>query len=407
MADQEVGLQSQITALIKATEDKLEMKTTKQLESIVLNIETINQQLASVVGQKDFEIVGQLKKDLDELNKNLKANQEVIDNFVTERDKRKVEKKGFNDGWNDLINNNILSKKEAEVTSMLNDERFKMVMELKVADMTTASSVTGDVIHSYNARQGLVPSQNRNMRELIPTTISPTGSFVTYRETGSTGSISVQTEGQAKTQIDYAFTEIKVVSKYIAGWTRVSKQLMYHLPFLQNTLPRVLLRDFYKKENDYLYDAMIAAATGDATAPASAINDAEEILYWIANLREADYNASVGVLTWGQRAHLLATRPGASGQYSVPGSMQNPQSNGMIEIDGVPMVGASFADAGEFLLFDRDFVERVETESLRVSFSYEDADNFTKNLVTVKVECFEELNVLRPDAIIHGEFGGS
>lgn len=74
-----MGLQSQITALIKATEDKLEMKSTKQLESIVLNIETINQRLDSMVSGKDFEIVGQLKKDLEELNKNLKANQEVID----------------------------------------------------------------------------------------------------------------------------------------------------------------------------------------------------------------------------------------------------------------------------------------------------------------------------------------
>ena len=47
------------------------------------------------------------------------------------------------------------------------------------------------------------------------------------------------------------------------------------------------------------------------------------------------------------------------------------------------------------------------TQSLRVEFSYEDNDNFRRNLVTVKVECFEELNILRPNAIIHGEFGGS
>lgn len=401
-----MGLQSQITALIKATEDKLEMKTTKQLESIVLNIETINQQLASVVGQKDFEIVGQLKKDLDELNKNLRANQEVIDNFVAERDSRKVEKKDFDSGWKDIIQNNIFSKKEEEVTAMLNRKDFRLTMDLKVADMTTASTVTGDVVHSYNNRQGLVPNQNTNMRDLIPTTMSPTGSFVTYRETGTTGSISVQTEGSAKTQIDYAFTEIKVVSKYIAGWTRVSKQLMYHLPFLQNTLPRMLLRDFYKKENDYLYDAMVAAATGNATVPAAAINDVEEILYWIANMRDADYNASIGVIDWAAWAHLLTTRPGTGAPYSIPGGVSF-DSNSTIRVAGVPLVGASFADAGEFLLFDRDYVERVETESLRVEFSYEDADNFTKNLVTVKVECFEELNVLRPDAIIHGEFGGS
>lgn len=402
----QLALQEQIKSLIKATEDTLAAANEKQLRGIVLELATLQQEIKRGVTQEDLKVVGELKTQIDHLNSNIAKNQEVIDKFVAEEGKRTVEKKDFNSGWKDLIQTNIFSKKEEEVTKMLNDNRFKMTMDLKVADMTTASTVTGDVVHSYNSRQGLVPNQNVNMRELIPMTPSPTGSFVTYRETGSTGSISVQTEGQAKTQIDYAFTEVKVVSKYIAGWTRVSKQLMYHLPFLQNTLPRILLRDFYKKENDYLYDAMIAAATGNGVAPAAAINDAEEILYWIANLRDADYNASVGVMDWLQWAHLLTTRPGTGSPYSTPGGVSfGPDST--VRVAGVPMVGASFADSGEFLLFDRDYVERVETESLRVTFSYEDADNFTKNLVTVKVECFEEINILRPDAIVHGEFGGS
>ncbi len=59
------------------------------------------------------------------------------------------------------------------------------------------------------------------------------------------------------------------------------------------------------------------------------------------------------------------------------------------------------------LIFDRDIMERVETESLRVEFSYENNDNFEKNMVTARVECFEELNVLRPDGIIYHDFGNS
>ena len=34
-----------------------------------------------------------------------------------------------------------------------------------------------------------------------------------------------------------------VSAKYIAGYMKVSKQLMANLPFLQATLPEVLLRD--------------------------------------------------------------------------------------------------------------------------------------------------------------------
>ena len=96
----------------------------------------------------------------------------------------------------------------------------------------------------------------------------------------------------------------------------------------------------------------------------------------------------------------------SSSTYALPLSA-NGSSTGELNIAGTPIRGASWASAGEFLLWDNDFVERVETESLRVEFSFENGTNFTKNLVTAKVECFEELNVLRPNAIIHGEFGGS
>ena len=402
-------LQQQIQGLIKATADGLELKTKEQLNSIVLSVETINQKIAQMVPHKEFEIVGQMKADLEEVNRNLKANQVIIDNFIATQESRKVESKDFATSWKDAIQKNIFSQKEEDIVKMVNDRKFKLGMDLKVADMTSGGHVTGDVVHSYG-RQGLVPNQNWNFRSILNTTSSPTGSFVTYRETGTTGSISVQTEGQGKSQIDYSFTEVKTVSKYIAGYATFSKQLMYHLPFLNQTLPRMLLRDFYKKENDYIYDTMIAAATGVATTPTVAAggpaNDIEEIIFWIANQRSADYNASYGVIDWADWAHLMKTGRNSNSTYALPLSAQG-SPTGDLNIAGTPILGASWADAGEFLLWDNDFVERVETESLRVEFSFEEGNNFTKNLVTAKVECFEELNVLRPNAIIHGEFGGS
>lgn len=399
-------LQQQIQGLIKATADGLELKTKEQLNSIVLSVETVNQVISQMASKKDIEIVGEMKRDLEELNKNLKANQEVIDNFVAEQGKRKVEVTDFKTGWKDILQKNIFSKKEEEIVAAVNKKDFSLSMDLKVADMTTGASVTGDVVHSYNSRQGIVPSQKWNLREILPTSISPTGSYVTFRETGTSGAIAVQTEGQEKSVIDYAFTEIKVVSKYIAGVVTFSKQLMYHLPFLNGLLPRMLLRDFYKKENDYLYDAMIAAATGSSATSSTSTNDIEEILDWIANMRTANYDASYGIVDWSQWAHMMKTGRNANSTYALPLSA-NGSSTGELNIAGTPIRGASWADAGEFLLWDNDFVERVETESLRVEFSYENGTNFTKNLITAKVECFEELNILRPDAIIHGEFGGS
>ncbi len=409
MADEmNLSLQQQIQSMLKATKESLELATKEQLQGIVLSVETINQQIAALAPKKDIELIGQLKKDVDTLNENLQKNQTFIDNFITEQGKKKTEKPTFEIGWKDMLNTNIFAKKEEDVVKMSNDRNLNLSMSLKVATMLSTNAITGDVQHSYNTRQGIVPSQKWNMRDILNTTPSPTGSFVTFRETGTSGSISVQTEGELKTQIDYAFTEVKTVSKYIAGWALISKQFMYNLPFLNNTLPRMLLRDFYKKENDYLYDTMVAGATGITTTPTVAAggptNDSEEILFWIANQRKADYNADYGVVSWPEWAHLLRSGRNTTSGYGFPGNF--PMGND-VNIAGTPILGASFADDGEFLLWDNDYVERVETESLNVSFSYEDNDNFRRNLVTVKVECFEELNILRPNAIIHGEFGGS
>src|SRR6187402_1957548 len=99
-------LQQQIQGLIKATADGLELKTKEQLNSIVLSVETINQTISQMASKKDFEVVGQMRKDLEEINKNLKANQEVIDNFVADQGKRsKIEKKNFDEGWHEAVQN--------------------------------------------------------------------------------------------------------------------------------------------------------------------------------------------------------------------------------------------------------------------------------------------------------------
>jgi len=402
MADNEMTLQQQIQGLIKATADGLELKTKEQLNSITLAVETINQKLATVVPAKDFEIVNAMKKDIDELNGNLKKNQEFIDNFVAEQGKRKVEKKDFETTWLDAVQNEIKAK-EAEIKNFQHDRKAKLQFNIQVKDMTL-SSVTGDYQQGYNSRQGLAPAQRSNFRDLIPTTPSPTGSFVTFRETNTVQSPGVQTENNTKTDMNYAFTEVKSVSKYIAGKVDFSKQLMFALPFLNNTLPRMLLRDFFKKENDYFYVTAAQAATGVNTISGSAVTvDAEELLHMIANQLTANFDASYAIVDWRQWARILATKPN---DYSIPGGVVI-GPNGSVSFAGTPLVGASWAQTDHALIFDRDIMERVETESLRVEFSYENNDNFEKNMVTARVECFEELNILRPDGIIYRDFGNS
>ena len=360
---------------------------------------------------KAAEIEAKLEKmkEIDELKTEVKVlkdaadkNQQVIDKFVADGSKKKLtEKKTFGDVFTEEIGNAFESK-QAEFEAFRKDRNAKLIIELKtVGNMLLSSNLSGDGVASYNQRQGLVPSQKVNFRDLIPVTQSPTGLYVTYRETGTEGSISAQTEGSGKTQIDYDLTEVKVVSDYIAGYARFSKQMMYQLPFLQGTLQRMLLRDFYKAENAAFFTAVSGGATGSTTM--SATVDAEQLIELIANQMNANFNASYILVNPSEWARLLATKPS---DYSIPGgTVIDP--NGNIRIAGVPVIAVPWVTDDKALIIDNEYIERVETESLRVEFSYEDADNFTKNLVTARVECFEDINLLRTDAHIYADLGNA
>jgi ribosomal protein L9 len=345
--------------------------------------------------------VAEVKAAVVTMDEAAKKNQAALDQLIAEKSAKKVDNKNksFGEAYNEAIAE-AFEAKQAELKEFQKNKNAKLTIDLKsVGTMTLTDSLTGDGVANYNQRQGLVPAQKINMRDLIPTAVSPTGLYVTYRETGSEGSIGVQTEGSAKSQIDYDLTEVKVVSDYIAGFARFSKQMMFQLPFLQNTLQRMLLRDFYKKENATFFSTVSAAATGSTTT--SATVDAEQLVDWIANQLAADFDASFALVSYQQWARLLKTKPS---DYSVPGGVViDPTGN--VRIAGVPVIGASWVTDDKALIIDSNYVERVETEGLRVEFSYEDSDNFQKNLVTARVECFEDINLLRTDAVIYADFG--
>jgi HK97 family phage major capsid protein len=275
---------------------------------------------------------------------------------------------------------------------------FSLPLNIKaVGDMTTSASLTGDPVRTYNTRQGLVPFQKVNMRDLVPTIVSPTGTFVTYRETGSEGSISTQTEGSSKSQIDYDLTEVVTVNNYIAGFARFSKQLMKNLPFLEGTLSRMLLRDFYKAENSAFFTTVSGAATGSGTVT-STTSDIEAIIELVGNQLAANFNPSFALVNPKQMAKLQK-ETFTNGYYAGAGAVTL-TPNG-INIAGMPVLPASWVTDNYILIIDNEYLERVEVEGVNVVFSYEDATNFTTNKVTARIECQEAINTLRVDSMIY------
>lgn len=277
-----------------------------------------------------------------------------------------------------------------------------------VGNMTAANNLTGQGVVDYGGRQVILPAQKVNARDLIPTVRSETGTYVYFRESAGEGSISRQSgQGSAKTQIDFDFARVEVASEYIAGYSRFAKQLMRQLPFLQNTLPRLLQREFFKVENRRFYDIVATAwGVGGTQANSTETIDLLEIMDAVTALWDADYEASFGVLRY-TALNRINKWLVQNGSYAGAGGIQS-GPNGSIMVNGTPVYPVTWVPSyDKFLTFDRNYVERIEVESLSVEFFMEDGNNVTTNQVTARIECMEEFNAMQPAAIVLEDLGNS
>jgi hypothetical protein len=132
----------------------------------------------------------------------------------------------------------------------------------------------------------------------------------------------------------------------------------------------------------------------------------KQLIDWIANQNQANFSASYGLLSYKAMAtlnKLLST----NGYYQGSGGVLS-QQDGSIRISGVPIIPVSWVPSNDkVVIIDNDFIERVEVEGLSIAFSEDDANNFTENKITARIECYEELNAMLPASIIVADFGNS
>jgi hypothetical protein len=375
------------------TEVKSAKETASQTANAVNEVKSsLNNVATEIKGIADWKVT---KDEADA------ANQKALDQILTwqkESRSTKPETKSFGEAFAEEAEKNFDS-----ICQVKKGKPF--VMEVKtVGNMTLSANLTGDSVVSYSDRQAILPAQKINFRDLIPTQNSPTGTYAHFKESAGEGSVSAQTEGSSKTQIDFDLSEVKTVNEYVAAFTRFSKQFAKSLPFFQGTLPRLLLREFYKAENAKFWSDIVGTS-GIATAVGSETEDVKTLIDAIAYQRNADYEASYVLVNHIQLARLnklLYT----TGNYQGSGGALG-MSNGVITISGVPVVAASWATDDKGLIIDRDYIERVEVESVRVEFFEQDADNVTKNLITARIECYEKVNPMLPASIRYFDFGNA
>lgn len=266
-----------------------------------------------------------------------------------------------------------------------------------VGTMTIANNLTGSVYTSYVDNPALRSFVNPHLRSVFNIIPVSTGSVSFPR--GNTpvgeGSFGKQTEGSAKPQVDYDVTVVNTALSFIAGYAKVSRQMIDDLPFLQAYLQQSLIEDFQKAEDTYYLNAIAASATAGSSSGA---NTAEKFIDYLAQLGALNWTANLALTTHAGWAGLLKTKPS---DYSVPGGMVIDQ-NGNVRIAGVPVVPHSLVTASKIYVMDTTKFAIAQQSGLAVRSTEFDQDDFIKNLITFRCEARCELLQFQSTAAVYG-----
>jgi len=295
---------------------------------------------------------------------------------------------------------NFIAKKfEANADSLksLMTSRSSVAMDFKaVGDMNLTANIGSDWASKIAGLSNVIltdPFRQIHLRDLMRSSIiEQNGVFKFAKKSGGEGAPAVQTEGASKAQVDYDFAITEVTPKTIAAYSKISKQMLQRLTWLQNFVSTQMVQDLLEQEDTKLFDY---AGTGEFTGlyeaasaytPSGSVttssNRWDKLANAIAQLKAARFRPSVILINPVDEMELLINKETGAG-YSHPSLI----TGAPLSVAGVTIVATDIVPVNTFFVADMaKSAELLFEDNVMVEFAYEDGDNFTKNLVTVRAE---------------------
>lgn len=289
-------------------------------------------------------------------------------------------------------------------------------LRLDLKDMTFGNAFTTAGASVTYVRPGIIelPKRKLHIRELLPSGgMGNKSTFDFVKEiTGSGSPIAPTAEGALKPQFGLALTETSVRAQWIAGFMKMSVNLLDDVEgmttFLQSRLPEKLLR----VEDEQILDGngvgsnlLGLQSVGNFTAGAAAVtNRAETLVNAISQLENLDREANGILLNPADWYTLWLYKAATSGEYTLPVNLVE-RVGGQMFIAGVPVFRSTAERALDYLVGDWTMGANLITrEPARVEFFREDGTNVQTNQITVRIEERIALPVYGNDYFIYGSF---
>lgn len=289
----------------------------------------------------------------------------------------------------------------------------------RISVPVNAALISGDVPDGVVEPQRLpgidaTPKQRLFIRDLIAPGRTSSPAIFWVQQTGFTNKAAVVPEGTTKPYSDIQFTPKITGVTTIAHMFKASKQILDDFAQLQSTIDAEMRFGLkYVEEQEILFGdgtgAHLHGIVPQATAYAAAFsveqqNGIDDLRLAMLQAQLARFPASGHVLHFMDWAKIELTKD-TLGRYILanPAALTGPT------LWGLPVVATEAAAfQGKFLtgafnaaaqLFDR--------EDANVVISTENADDFEKNMISIRCEERLALAVKRPEAFIYGNFTGA
>lgn len=274
----------------------------------------------------------------------------------------------------------------------------KMSLALKAAaTITTASWATGALgRQTTDVRRDLYnsPYNPFYLRNIFPNIATESDSITIPQVSKYEGAVALWERGKGtagadtdKPLVEPQFKDVTVQMKWLAGIARVNRELLMNVAYLQGAITNTLLYSkagLYAAENLLITNYLSTNATAYAGSKTKGV---EQIIDAAFNQMLGQYIIPTHVLM--NPADYLTfikfNKATGSGEYDLPNNTLNVVNASGLEVSlqVVPVPTLTPGDAFVIGANEFEFITRLQPE-LRVS--EDDADNFTKNKITFRVE---------------------
>jgi HK97 family phage major capsid protein len=311
----------------------------------------------------------------------------------------------------------IKSIQDGAIESFLKGNSNAARFDVKAGDMTMANSYTGVVADETIVPQfKFDPTRATHIRQLLPLGSTDAQTIRYPKESAYDDGGAATAQGSQLTQSDFDITATSVNVERIGTFMRVTEEMLNDTPQLSSYLSarvpekilsiednEILNGDGSAPNLDGLFTDGAAFVTGASGAFYQSVESANEYDVLVAALNQlalANYQADT-ILLNPTDLHKIALLKSTANEY-----LRQQIYTGLTpQIMGVNITANTAVTAGKFMVANLAQATQLWVrENLSVEFSRDDSDNFTKNLVTVRVQERVALTNYLPNAIVQGTF---